>query len=385
MKITHLCLGCFFPDGFSYQENMLPKFHKQQGHDVTVIASLQTFDKNGKTAFMPKASSYRNEYDIPVVRLDYRQPLKLYRKMKRFVNTYEALEQAAPEILFIHGCQFLDIDKVIKYLKAHPDVRVYVDNHADFSNSATNWTSKKLLHGVIWKRCAHKIDPFVTKWYGVLPARVDFLKDIYKLPAEKIELLVMGADDDKVAEVSDPKVRQRLRSQYGIGDDDFLVMTGGKIDMAKQQTVLLMQAVNRLSSPKVKLLVFGSVVPELKDKVLANCSDRVQYIGWIASEQTYAYFSAADLAVFPGRHSVLWEQVAGLGIPMACKYWDGTTHVNVGGNAVFMHEDSADEMLRILSDLTENPEKYRKMKAAAQENGMNVFSYDAIAKRSIEQ
>ena len=113
MKITHLCLGCFFPDGFSYQENMLPKFHKQQGHDVTVIASLQTFDKNGKTAFMPKASSYRNEYDIPVVRLDYRQPLKLYRKMKRFVNTYKALEQAAPEILFIHGCQFLDIDKVI--------------------------------------------------------------------------------------------------------------------------------------------------------------------------------------------------------------------------------------------------------------------------------
>jgi homotetrameric cytidine deaminase len=195
---------------------------------------------------------------------------------------------------------------------------------------------------------------------------------------------VVGGKDGRVTSYFVPcGVCRQVMSEFC--DDDFLVMTGGKIDMAKQQTVLLMQAVNRLSSPKVKLLVFGSVVPELKDKVLANCSDRVQYIGWIASEQTYAYFSAADLAVFPGRHSVLWEQVAGLGIPMACKYWDGTTHVNVGGNAVFMHEDSADEMLRILSDLTENPEKYRKMKAAAQENGMNVFSYDAIAKRSIEQ
>ena len=48
MRITHLCLACFFPDGYSYQENMLPKYHKKLGHDVSVIASLQTFDKNGK-------------------------------------------------------------------------------------------------------------------------------------------------------------------------------------------------------------------------------------------------------------------------------------------------------------------------------------------------
>ena len=47
MRITHLCLACFFPDGFSYQENMLPKYHKKLGHDVSVVASLQTFDKNG--------------------------------------------------------------------------------------------------------------------------------------------------------------------------------------------------------------------------------------------------------------------------------------------------------------------------------------------------
>ena len=383
MKITHLCLGCFYPDGFTYQENLLPKFHKQQGFEVSVIASLQTFDSKGRVAFMPKASSYRNEYDIPVVRLDYKSPSKIYRKMKRFIGTYEALENAAPDILFIHGCQFLDIDIVIRYIKKHPQIKVYVDNHADFSNSATNWSSKNVLHGIIWKRCANRIDPYVKKWYGVLPARVDFLKNIYKLPPEKIELLVMGADDEKVEAALKPDVRRRIREKYGIAEDDFLIMTGGKIDMAKQQTILLMQAVNSLENNKVKLIVFGSVVPELKEKVELNCGDRVQYIGWVQSDDSYDYFAAADLVVFPGRHSVFWEQVAGLGVPMVCKYWDGTTHVDVGGNAVFLKEDSAEEIERVIKGISEDKQVYNKMKTAAIQNGMREFSYDQIAKRCI--
>ena len=384
MRITHLCLGCFYPDGFSYQENMLPKFHKQQGHEVSVIASLQTFDENGKTAYMPHASSYQNEYDIPVVRLDYKRPLKIYRKMKRFVGTYEALCKAAPEVLFIHGCQFLDIDKVIRYINKHPQVRVFVDNHADFSNSASNWISEKLLHGVVWKRCARRIAPYVSKWYGVLPARVDFLRNIYGLPKEKTELLVMGADDEKVAHALKPDVRASIRSRYGIGENDFLIMTGGKIDMAKQQTVLLMRAVNQLQQDNVKLLVFGSVIPELRQKVTENCSENVQYIGWVQSEDSYDYFAAADLVVFPGRHSVFWEQVAGLGIPMVCKYWDGTTHVDVGGNAVFLHHDSSDEMKKVLDDIIRNPEQYARMKRTAVEKGMKAFSYDYIARKCLE-
>ena len=60
MKIVHLCLGAFFPDNYSYQENMLPKFHKKQGFDVEVIASLETFDKDGKPSCYNEARQYIN-------------------------------------------------------------------------------------------------------------------------------------------------------------------------------------------------------------------------------------------------------------------------------------------------------------------------------------
>ena len=385
MKVVHLCLASFFPDGYSYQENMLPKFHKELGYDVEVIASLVTFDKDGKSTFLPKASKYINEYGISVTRLEYKNPRKAFEILRRYEGFEAVLERAKPDILFVHGCQFLDIDVVAKYAKKHCDVKIFVDNHADFSNSATNWLSKNVLHKMVWKSCAQKIGPYATKFYGVLPVRVDFLKNMYGLPAGKCELLVMGADDDLVEKAAVPEVKERIREKYGLAEDDFIVMTGGKIDGFKTQTLLLMEAVKNIKDPKVKLIVFGSVTPDLKEKVNAlTDGTKVQYIGWVQAKDSYEYFAAADLVVFPGRHSVFWEQVAAQGVPMLCKKWDGTTHVDLGGNVRFLTQDSVEEIQDNIETLFCDRIQYGNMKKIAMEKGMKEFSYRDIAKRSIE-
>lgn len=163
-----------------------------------------------------------------------------------------------------------------------------------------------------------------------------------------------------------------------------MIVTGGKIDEAKKQTLLLMEAVNRIENQNVKLLVFGSVINELKEEVQRLADGRkVKYIGWIQAEDSYKYFAAADLAVFPGRHSVFWEQVVGLGIPLIVKHWEGTTHVDLGGNCEFLTEDSVDEIKSKIEFLLENPGKYADMKKVAETTGMDVFSYEKIARRSI--
>lgn len=386
MKVVHVCLGSFFPDGHSYQENMLPKFHKQLGYDVEVIASLVTFDANGKTTLYPKAREYLNEYGIHVTRLDYKDPHQFYQKFRRFKGLLVALEKSEPDILFIHNCQFMDIDVIAQYLKQHPGIKVYVDNHADFSNSATNWLSKNILHGIIWKHCAHVIEPYTRKFYGVLPVRVDFLKNVYKLPADKCELLVMGADDDAVLAAAQPEVRAKIRKKYNIAPDDFLVITGGKIDKFKTQTLMLMEAVQNIPDHKLKLIVFGSVIPELKEKVMALADGaKVQYIGWVESKDSYQYFAASDLAVFPGRHSVFWEQVTGQGIPMLVKSWPGTHHVDLGGNVKFLTQDSTEEIQAYIQRLLELPNEYYTMKKIAMEKGIDVFSYRSISRRSISE
>ncbi len=193
----------------------------------------------------------------------------------------------------------------------------------------------------------------------------------------------MGADDEQINRIEKEHSREKIRKQYGIEDDDFLIVTGGKIDQFKTQTILLMKAINSLNRPNVKMLLFGGIDVSLKESVLRLCDGKkIQYIGWISANQSYDYFSAADLVAFPGRHSVFWEQVAGMGIPMICKYWDGTTHVDVGGNVRFLKEDSEIEIANVIANILDNRMEYETMNNKAK-SGKNVFRYKEIAKKAI--
>lgn len=385
MKILHICLANFYIDNHSYQENILTKYHKKLGHEVEIIASLVSFDENGNTCLLDKGSSYINEHGIPITRLEYKKNLTS-KRLRKYLGTYKAISKANPDIIFIHGCQFVDIKEVVNYLKENPNITVYVDNHADFVNSAKNWLSKNILHKIIWKKCAHIIEPYTKKFYGVLPARVDFLKKVYKLPEEKIELLLMGADDERVLEVKKNNSRDEIRKKHSIEPNDFLIITGGKINETKRQTLLLMEAVHQINRENVKLIVFGSVIEELKEAVIELADDsNVKYIGWINSEKSYDYFIASDLVVFPGSHSVLWEQAVGQGIPVMVKYWKGITHIDLTGNCIFLYDDSIAEMKEKIEYLVNNSNLYNDMKKNAEEKGLKNFSYLNIAKDSIIQ
>ena len=383
MKIVHICLCGAMTDGLTYQENIITKYHRRMGLDVTVIASQWAWNSSGKKVQVEQ-TNYVNSDGVKMIRL----PVLIGtvdNRLKKYKGLSRAVESEHPDILFIHDCQFLDILVLARYAKKHPEVKVYVDNHVDYSNGAHGWLSKNILHKGLWRYCANRIEPYTTKFYGVLPARVDFLKELYHLPAGKCELLVMGADDEMVQKAAVPEVRQSLRKKYSISEEDFLIMTGGKIDAFKTQTLLLMQAVQSIPEKKVKLIVFGSVIPELKEKVqLLADGNRIQYIGWIQAQESYQYFAAADLVVFPGRHSVFWEQVTGQGIPMLVKDWPGMHHVDIGGNVIFLQNDSEDEIQQEIQSLLDCPKKYQRMKAVAAEQGMKTFSYAAIAQRAIE-
>lgn len=410
-KIVHIMLAGPVTDGWNYQDNLLTKYHRRLGADVTMITSEWIWGEDGKLTKFPK-TNYYNESNVKVIRLPIKGKDKWSRKFKTFENVYESICEENPDVLFVHGVSFMDIDAVVKYIKERraeektirKDVNgemgghlvVYVDNHSDFSNSGTNWISRNILHKIIWRSKAKKIEPYTKTFFGVMPSRVDWLTDMYGIPKHKCDLLIMGADDDKILEAKEKNAREMIRRKYGIAEDEFLIMTGGKIDQAKRQTLFLMEAVRKLVQEntskatcdkkqlsKLRLIVFGSVEPELKEEVQKLADGTiVQNIGWIKSDESYDYFSAADLVVFPGRHSVYWEQVVGMGIPMVCKYWKGTTHVDIGGNVKFLEEDSVETIEKCLVNLLEADKKeYRKMKEIASSDKAKGFSYFDIAKK----
>lgn len=384
MKILHVCLGNYFIDGQSYQENLLSKFHKELGYEVEIVASLVKLDQSGSPTFYEKVGRYINEYSIPVTRLAYKKPIKIYEVLRRFIGFDEFLKNSKPDIIFVHGCQFLDIDIIVNYAKKNR-VKIYVDNHADFSNSATNWLSKTIKHGVIWKSCAKKIEPFTTKFYGVLPARVDFLKEVYGITEDKCDLLVMGADDELVKSVKEKKLIEGLRNKLGIEEKDFMIITGGKINRYRPETINLMQAVSNIKDLPVKLVIFGTVTDDLRQSFEQLCENgNIIYVGWIDSRETYQYMAAAELVVFPGLHSVMWEQAVAIGKPCVFRDIKGVHHVDLGGNAIFMKDVSEKMLEKIVRKIYSDKNLYDSMLKCATEKGSEIFSYRHIAEISVK-
>jgi 1,2-diacylglycerol 3-alpha-glucosyltransferase len=363
----------------------LPKYHKLMGHDVAVIASLESFDKNGNASLLGIAKEYICKDGYKITRLNYKRRFKSFNRiLRRYEKSYYSIEKENPTIIFIHNCQFWDINQVVKYIKLRQDVKVFVDNHADFVNSATNWISRNILHKIIWKYCAKSIEPYVSKFYGVTPLRCDFLKNVYNISARKIKLLVLGADDEKIKFNQRDQIRSSIRKELSIPENDFVMITGGKIDERKN-IHLLIQAVKELVNENVKLIIFGTSNQQMKPIIENLCrSNQIRNIGWIESDKVYDYFLASDLVVFPGTHSVLWEQSVGTGMPGIYKYWKGMDHIDLGGNCQFLYYDQVIEIKKVIEGILNNHDKYKKMKKVAEELGIKEFSYKEIAKKSIQ-
>ena len=144
-----------------------------------------------------------------------------------------------------------------------------------------------------------------------------------------------------------------------------------------------MESVRTVSN--VKLLVFGNIAESIKPKFdsIRNESDNIIYIGWIDADKVYDYFFAADLVVFPGQHSVLWEQACASKVPCVFEKWEGMDHVNNGGNADFVSPVSVETLREKIEELKFTP-KYFEMKSVAESEKTDIYLYSKIAEKSLE-
>ena len=222
-------------------------------------------------------------------------------------------------------------------------------------------------------------------FYGVLPLRVDFLRKVYKIPEHKLDLLVLGADDTQFDLSEKESIRYNIRNRYNIKENDFLVVSGGKIDLRKNIHIL-MKSISELNENNIKLIIFGAVNDDLNEEVNKYKSNKnIILIDWLNTKEVFEILMAADLGFFPGTHSVLWEQSVGIGLPCVFKRWEGIEHVDVGGNCLFIDEISTKSIKESLLRIVNDKEFYQNMLRLALRKGIEKFSYSKIAKYAIEK
>lgn len=384
MRIMHCCLAAFYIDDASYQENLLPKAHRRAGHEVMIVASTENYLPGGVLGYVPPRR-YVNSDDIPVVRLPYRRglPHKLARKLRAYSGLSAELERFAPDVIFLHDLQFVDARVIRAYKARHPEVRVFVDGHTDFINSARTWLSRRVLHGILYRWCARQLEPITERFWGVTPVRADFMRDMYRIPAARLGVLPMGYDDDVVDLRLRAEVRSRVRAELGIHPDEFVIITGGRLD-ARKRTDVLMRAMRSGTLRDARLVVFGSPVAETRDELARLASTpNIMMVGWATTSRVYDLFLAADLGCFPGTHSVLWEQAAGVGLPCIFRRWPGFEHVDLGGNCVLLDDASEAALVESISRLILDRRAYADLRAKSESLGPMHFAYSRIAQQAI--
>ena len=385
MNIVHIAPNAPYNEGWGYQENLLTKYQARQGNAVSLIITNEKHGE-GKIEQVPE-DDYMSKDGFRVIRKKKKKCLPgKYGSLFTEIEVYDLLVELKPDYVFYHGLISMTIFQVKKYKrKVNQQLVIVQDNHLDYNigfNPSVSLKSK--IKCQMYKWIYKKNDKYINKVYGVTPWRKQYVEDVFGVPASKTDVLIMGADDEKIDFANRETIRKKIREEYGIKETDFLIVTGGKIDFKKKIDVL-MEACGKLSGIDIKLLVFGTISEDISEKVnkLSQENNNIIMIGWIPADKVYDYYFAADLVFFPGQHSVLWEQACASKVPCVFEKWECMDHVNNGGNSDFISPVNVQSVMDKIREL-KFTDKYYKMKKVAESNQTDIYLYSKIAEKSLE-
>jgi len=384
MKILHVCLSGYFSEGWSYQDNLIVKAHASMGHDVFVFASQYYRDR--LSVRRTKRTNYKTVEGATIYRFSYRYdrlPLSINSEFRLYKHIEETLYEISPDLIMVHGGQFLSIISVTKYLRQNR-CKAVIDYHSDEYNSANNLLSKYILHRLLWRFLSKKTSKYFNKIYYVAPSVRDFVVKNYHVDTKKLEFLPLGADYDEIQRIrnSEIDIRKIVRDRHNISYDSVVFIHGGKINQKKNTNQLLLAFHKvRQKYDNCYLFIFGQ-----KENCfdLGEFKDGVIYLRWLTPAQIYEYYLASDVAVFPGSQSVLWQQAIASGLPLICKYWAGCEYLDLGGNVFFLEKENSDYLANLMAKFIQFPMLRTEMGRISNDNGKVIFSYREIAGRLIE-
>ena len=233
MKIAHLCLSCFYIDGYNYQENVLPRQNKRDGHDVVIVASTETYGRDRKLSYTAPGR-YVNEDGIPVLRLPYRRflPHAAAKKLRMHPGVYGWLEDNRPDVILFHGLCGWELLTAAAYAEGHPNVAFYADSHEDAHNSGRSFISRNVLHRGYYRFVLHRALPHIRKVLCVSGETLDFVKTCYDVAPSQLEFYPLGGEVSSDEEYGEK--RRRIRGELGLREDQVVLVQAGKMDGKKK-------------------------------------------------------------------------------------------------------------------------------------------------------
>lgn len=388
MKILMICE--LYDEKLEYQENLLTKYYVKNGHEVTVVTSTfdSVFDYYNDNHDNSKPARIFHDNGAKIIKLPYRY--NLFNRFRAHPRLDKLIADERPDLIYVHDIS-PNFPEAIEYVKQHPECRMIMDYHADYSNSGKNWLSIKVLHGMMRKYLLDKARPHLRRIFPIIPSSADFLHEVYKVPLAEMEILPLGADLDVVRETRRNSEGEKLRRHYAIPEGDMVVFTGGKLAPAKR-TELAIATVNRLARPNLHLVIAGEAAEadaayrrQLADAAAGN--PNIHFAGWLDKVAIYRHFDMADVALFPASQSILWLQAIGAGLPLIVgdTGHQSVQYVNLHNNIIMLNKAdiTTDAITDALMSVIDNPERMAQMREGAEKVADEQLNWDRLIERTL--
>lgn len=299
MRIVHVCLCGPYSDGFAYQENELVAQHLAMGHEVSVLATTETYGADRKLMHIAAGETGTKD-GARLIRLPYRQgaPRSVMGKLRMHPDVFEWLEKLAPDVILFHGLCSWELLAVARYKRKHPVTRLYADCHEDFNNSARTLYAKWLLHFAYYRSVLKRCLPWIDKVLCVTVESISFARDFYGVSPALLELYPLGGE--VLSDETYSTRRTMVRQQLGVDSSAVVLVQSGKLDTTKQLTQAL-RALASVVDSRLRYVIAGQMSPDVQSEAqpLIDADVRVSYLGWIKPDALRDLLCAADVYVQP--------------------------------------------------------------------------------------
>jgi len=337
----------WFWEGVGYQENYLPFHQAGLGNDVRAVCSK---DYPNYRKFIKSNNQDVNYHDrsLTIKRLEsllirFVTEQNWYLGLKKEINSFN------PDIVHLHHIWDLPTIQFLMTNYINKDkIKVFVDNHIDNGNFFYEKMYKRIYYFGFIKRI---IIPLMmrkkTTFIAVNPYSRYCLNSYFGIPQDKIKLLLLGIDNDKM--FFSQEARKQIRDNYSIHEKDLVFVFSGVFEQSKLLADLIgaFKIIARKYSHVFLLMIGQGLLPEDEEFQTLRNQGRVILPGWKRTDELYRWYSMADVGVLPGKLGGI-KDILAVGRPLIISDDLAVAYLLEYGNGLVFKRGSVEGLISVM-------------------------------------
>ncbi len=381
MKIVFLGLASYYTPNMSYQDNCFNQVLLEQGHEVCYISNPEAYSNGRLVDVEPGTFNYSDGLEL--IRVPYRRILTstVTKKLRMFYGVDRIIREQKPDIIFCHDACFYPVLDVLRYKLQHPEVKLYVDMHTAYYNSARTWASLNILHKLYYKHFYKRLEPYVERFFYIGTDEERFAREVYKIHKAHMSFLPLGGFCPTEEEYS--SLRASAREELSLNDNDILLVHTGKMDQ-KKKTESLLHAFSSCTVFPGKLVLIGSIPQEMRDVLIPyiESNPRILYLGWKRADELRRYLCACDLYIQPGSVSATMQNAICCRCPIIAFPHEGYLNSFDFGGVAWVRDEK--DMKVFFREITAKPWILQKMSRSSELFGRERLDYHTLVRQFVQ-